>query len=246
MDKIFYGIFDEMPRLGPGSEEATLKALSKVKISSEGASVLDIGCGTGAQTVILGKKIRGTIIALDNYQPFLEQVKKKVEREKILAKIEFLCQDMREFQFENNSFDLIWAEGSIYIIGFNAGLGKAKLLVKFGGYVVFSDMNWLKEDPPTVVVDFFKSEYPEMMAVKENIELIKKQGFKLVHHFPLDKSAHWEPYYKPLEMRLKLFRERYQDNPKILELVDGMQHEVDLYKKYSDYYGYIFYIMKKV
>jgi ubiquinone/menaquinone biosynthesis C-methylase UbiE len=245
MEKIFYDIFDKMPRLGPGSEEATLKALSKVTIPLNNARVLDIGCGTGAQTMVLARNIRGKITALDNYMPFLDQIKQKAKNEGILDRIEISCRDMNDLAFENSQFDLVWAEGSIYIIGFKKGLEETRKLLKKSGYAVFSDMNWIKTDPPAEVIEFFKSECPEMMDTAANIELIKNSGFELIDSFQLDKNSHMEPYYMPLESRLNLFRADYHNDPKVIKLINDFQHEINLYKEYSDYFSYNFYIMKK-
>lgn len=38
-------------RQGPGSEEATLKALSNIPYLNEKNKIVDIGCGTGGQTI---------------------------------------------------------------------------------------------------------------------------------------------------------------------------------------------------
>ena len=245
MDDFFYRIFDDMPRLAPGTFSATLKAFSKVRIPKSNASVLDIGCGTGMQTIALAKKISGKIIALDNHQPFLDTIKSKVRSENLRSQVEYHCQDMNAMEFENNSFDLVWAEGSIYIMGFKAGLEKVHALLKPSGYAVFSEMNWFANNSPDKIVEFFNSEYPEMLSVEKNIELIKSSNFELIEYFTLDKEAHWLPYYKPLEQRLKMFRKSHSGDPSAMNIINDLQYEIDMYKKYSGYYGYCFYVMNK-
>ncbi len=245
MEELFYSIFEDMPRLGPGSKSATLKALSMVDLPERKASVLDIGCGTGVQSLVLAENINGEISVLDNYQPFLDVIKEKASKTKLNAQIECLCRDMNELDFDSSSLDLIWAEGSIYIIGFEKGLEKVFPLLKSGGYAVFSDMNYRKANPPKEVVDLFLEECPNMMAVKQNIQMIHQSDYELVDYFLLEQNAHWEPYYKPLEKRLVVFRGKYEGEEKAMELIESIQHEIDLYKKYSDYYGYTFYIMRK-
>jgi hypothetical protein len=39
--------------------------------------------------------------------------------------------------------------------------------------------------------------------------------------------------------------ERYIDDSEAVALFEKVRLEIDLYKKYSEYYGYVFYIMQK-
>ncbi len=245
MDKIFYDIFHPLPRQGPGCREATLRALSHVILDQANPRVLDIGCGTGAQTLDLAGAMTGTIVALDNYEPFLDTLRLKANEVPLKSVIEYYCGDMNDLDFAPGSFDLVWAEGSIYIVGFRKGLETIRPLLRENGYVVFSDMNWLKENPPAEAIDLFRVECPDMMSVEENIKLIRQSDYELVHYFPLGEQGHWEFYYGPLEQRLQYFRTEYASDQSVLALVDSIQHEIDVYRRCSAYFGYTFYIMKK-
>ncbi|NLT50655.1 MAG: methyltransferase domain-containing protein [Ignavibacteria bacterium] len=244
MEELFYEIFDEMPRLGPGTDAAITKALTKIKLP-DFAEVLDIGCGTGAQTLALAKIIKGRIIATDNYQKFLNEIEEKVKAKQLSAKVETKNIDMNNLDFPKNSFDLVWSEGAIYIIGFAAGLEKAKQFLKPGGYVVFSDMNFLRDDSPEEVIEFFKNECPQMLNVPDNLELIKNCGYELIDYFPLEYEGMWDNYYEPLEKRITKFRNIHKGNKKAEEIIESLQYEIDLFKKYPEYYGYYFYIMRQ-
>jgi SAM-dependent methyltransferase len=245
MDPVFYDIFHPLPRQGPGSTGATLRALSCLGLRDRSIDMLDIGCGTGAQTLDLARHLQGTITAVDNYQPFLDTLGEKAIKEVLKARIACKCQDMNELKFSAQSFDLIWAEGSIYIIGFRRGLEIALRLLRPGGAAVFSDMNWRKDDPPEEVRELFRAECPEMMTVQENIDLIGRSGFLLSDYFLLDDDGHLATYYLPLEERIGVFRKEYARDQKVTGLVQSIQHEIDIYKRFSAYFGYTFYIMSK-
>jgi len=143
------------------------------------------------------------------------------------------------------SLDIVWGEGSIYILGFEKGLNTIYPLMKKGAYAVLSDMNYFKPDPPKELAAFLKVECPDMISVEENIDLIDHSPFKLINHFKLDKGAHWLAYYKPLQDRVVEYLAKYNDHASAREIADSTQLEIDLYRKYSDYYGYVFYIMQK-
>ena len=47
--------FSSVERQGPGSAETTIKALSFVEGLTDKSLIADLGCGTGGQTITLGK-----------------------------------------------------------------------------------------------------------------------------------------------------------------------------------------------
>lgn len=51
--------FSNMERQGPGSPEATLKALSFVDGLTDKSLIADIGCGTGGQTIVVAGHVPG-------------------------------------------------------------------------------------------------------------------------------------------------------------------------------------------
>jgi hypothetical protein len=48
-----------------------------------------------------------------------------------------------------------------------------------------------------------------------------------------------------LQDLLSQLREKYKSDPEALKAIEKEQHEVDLYRKYSKWYGSAFYIMMK-
>ncbi len=115
--QFFYEIFDaSLPRLGPGDDASTRKALdmlltTRPQRKDAKLRILDIGCGNGAQTIQLAKYADGTITAVDNHKPFLDELQRRAEAESLSEKIELCLKDMRALGIEMGSFDLIWAEG---------------------------------------------------------------------------------------------------------------------------------------
>ena len=75
----FYELFCGLPRGGPGDNKSTRKAFGYLKNLPTEPLILDIGCGHGIQTLELAKISKGKIIAIDNYQPFLDILKKKAK-----------------------------------------------------------------------------------------------------------------------------------------------------------------------
>jgi hypothetical protein len=104
---------------------------------------------------------------------------------------------------------------------------------------------WLKKEAPVEARLFWQKEYPAMATVDDRLEAIKASGYEIVAHFSLPESAWWNDYYRPLEDNLSVLREKYRDRPTALQAMAGTQQEIDMYRAYADFYGYVFFIMQK-
>ncbi len=70
--------------------------------------ILDLGCGPGAQTLELAGLCQGRIVAVDNHEPFLEQLRPRAAQLGLADRVEARLGDMGSLPFEPGSFDLIW------------------------------------------------------------------------------------------------------------------------------------------
>lgn len=233
-----------LPRLGPGNTESTLKALALCGHLPPAPDVLDVGCGTGAQTLALASAMDGGLVATDLHASFLAQLEEGARERGLGERIETRMADMRDLPFVDESFDLIWSEGAIYIMGFDEGLKRWRRLVRPGGYLVVSEISWFRSDPPQELEEFWSLNYPAMRSVSDNLDQAESLGWQPVGHFPLPLQA-WTDYYGPLEQRLPAFREAHAGDPDAREVAAMTEQEMDLLSCYSDYYGYEFYVLRR-
>jgi cyclopropane fatty-acyl-phospholipid synthase-like methyltransferase len=245
-----YELFDaSLPRLGPGNSQSTKQALDALFSAglrdTPKLKILDIGCGNGAQTLQLAKHLSGAILAVDNHQPFLDELQRRAEAAGVSGKIRTYLKNMAELGVEEGSFDLIWSEGALYSMGFQEGLAMCRSLLVPGGFMAASELTWFRPDPPAECREFFADAYPPMTDTDTNVANIKQCGYDVVGHFVLPETAWLESFYNPFEDRLQLLREQYATNPERLKLIDSAQVEVEQYRKYSSYYGYGFYLMQR-
>lgn len=241
----FWEIHKDLLREGPGEEAATQKAFAMLRDLPEQPKILDIGCGPGAQTVTLAKLTDGMITAVDAHTPFLADLAARAREEGVGDRIRAQKGDMFQLEFPESSFDLIWSEGAVFIIGFQRGLKEWRTYVKEGGYLVISEISWLRDVRPAEIEDFWMADYPEIKTVAENLKVAEEAGYEVIGHFTLAQSGWWN-YYRPLEERLQVLKARYADDPEAKEKIRASEVEIEMYRKFSDYYGYEFYIMRKV
>lgn len=109
---LFFELFSELPRQGPGDDASTLKALGMVPHVGAGSSILDLGCGTGRQTLLLAQHTAAQIVAVDNHAPYLAELERSARHLGFSDRIDARHADMRQLALAAGSFDLVWCEGA--------------------------------------------------------------------------------------------------------------------------------------
>lgn len=236
-----------MPREGPGDDGSTARALDLVQWPAQLARprVLDMACGPGAQTMALARALDAHITAFDTHRPFLRQLRARRAAEAAPGRIALLQASFFELCFAPETFDLIWCEGAIYIPGFDAGLRACWPLLKPGGCVAVTELSWIRPDPPAEAVEYWREGYPGMRTLEANRQAARQIGYHALGSFVLPDSAWMDGYYTPIEQRLPRLREKYAGNPEALRQLAEHQLEVDIFREYAHWYGYVFIILQK-
>ena len=233
-------------RQGPGSPDVTLKALSFIDNLSDTSQIADIGCGTGGQTMVLAQNVSGTITGLDFFSGCIDKFNLDALKLNLQNRVKGIVGSMDNLPFEKESLDLIWSEGAIYNIGFERGLNEWRKYLKTGGYVAVSESSWFTEERPAEIHDFWMSVYAEIDTIPNKVAQIQKAGYILVATFILPEYCWTENYFTPLVKAREIFSRKYAGNKTVEELISFQHHEAELYRKYKEFYGYVFYIAKKM
>lgn len=231
---------------GPGSEDETKRALELTGITkNKNLKIADIGCGTGSHTIVLAQNTNAQILGVDLFPEFLDKLDDKAKELGFQNRITTLAKSMEELPFANDEFDIIWSEGAIYNMGFEAGVKNWKDYLKTGGYLCVSEVTWITDYRPKELEDFWIKEYSEMDKASRKIKFLEDNGYTLVGYFYLKQDSWIKNYYEPIKERFSTFLERHNNSEMAKAVVKEYKTEIEYYQKYKDYYSYGFYIARK-
>lgn len=243
--EVFLDVQRGLPRQGPGLDENTLEALALCRGLPARPAVLDIGCGPGMQTMALAGALGGPITAVDLHEEYLAILKARAAEAGVAERMDVRMADMSALPFPPQSFDLVWSEGAAYIMGFGDALAAWKTLLRPGGCVAVTELTWLRPDPPAEVAKFFAAEYPAMTDIETNAETLRAAGYQLLGRFTLPDAAWWDHYYGPLAAKLPGLKDKYAGDDDALGVIEMTAREIDMRRRFADWYGYAFFVGKK-
>ena len=234
----FMRIFATLDRWGPGSQEDSLRALSDVSHSP--CYILEIGCGKGIATTLLAQHTHAAITAVDNEESALLRLHERMEQTGIADRVATVCASMTDLPFAPNSFDLIWCEGSAYIMGVEAALAKWQPLLEQDGVLVLSDLVWLTESPSTTAKQFWSNGYPDMTTVANRLQQMTAAGYQVINNFTLSQDG-WNAYIDPLSRRVAELKDEMMGKQALQDITD----ELAIYRDHLGEFGYQMFILQK-
>jgi len=185
--------------------------------------ILDIGCGSGIPSLSLARLTNGQIVGIDNDPIALEQFNRMIQEQNLSHRIKTAQCDMKKMPFDHNSFDIVWAEGSIAFVGFEKGLKDWKKLIKPSGYLVIHD---------------------SLENIDEKKDQIKSVGYRLINHFVLDESVWWDEYFGHLNKELNT---GYTNDSLPLEGVAlEVFKEIEMYHQSPEKIRSVYFILQKM
>ena len=89
-----------------------------------------------------------------------------------------------------------------------------------------------------------KDGYPAIKTIEENLEAARNSEYRIVGSFVLPKKSWWNDYYTLIEVKLQSLKSEYRDDEEALQFITVEEMEMEMFRKYSDYYCYVFYILQ--
>jgi ubiquinone/menaquinone biosynthesis C-methylase UbiE len=177
-------------------------------------SILDIGCGSGVQTIELAKMCNGHITAIDIDIPALVTLRKRTKDLGLSHRISVKQASMLDLKRVRETYDIIWAEGSIFVVGFENGIRDWKRLLTKDGFLVVHD---------------------EDARIEAKIQIIAKYAYTLVGQINIPHEVWEERYYKPLLSALSKKKLAVSEE-------SNLRKEIDTFKRSR--MGSVFFILR--
>lgn len=243
LDDAIYEVFGPLPQGAPGNDASTLRALDAIPGRDAVRRALDLGAGHGRTTVALARALPDVrITAVEIHAPFAERIAERARESGFADRVRAECGDMAKIDVAVESIDLIWAEGSIYVVGMERALAMWRRWLRPGGCVAFSDFVQWTGNLSREARAFWGVEYPDMASEDAIRSRAEAAGYRVVSSFRMSKEAH-DAYYVPLEARIAELAGCADSD--VRKVLDGIRKEIDIVRRFSDEAGYSFFVLQR-
>ncbi|MFI9119959.1 GNAT family N-acetyltransferase [Streptomyces bikiniensis] len=235
----FFALHHGLPRQGPGSDTTTRRLLALAGPLPERPRVLDLGCGPGRSALLLAAEAGAEVTAVDTHEPFLAELRESAAARGLDGtgpdggSVRALRADMGALPFPDGSFDLVWAESSVFVLGFDRALAEWRRLLAPGGTLVLTECVWTTGEPGPAARAFWEEHYP-LRTVTGNAAAAVAAGYHVLGTF-VQPEGDWDEYYGPLAARAGAADTSV---PGMAEAVAGARAEIALRREHGTDYGY--------
>lgn len=243
IESVLFQIHDGLPRLTPGTEATTVKVLRSLGKLPRKARVLELGCGTGAATVALAKRSRRRVVAVDAHRPFLLKLRQTLKGLGLGESVETRHLDFARLPEKLGQFELIWAEGAAYVLGFENALINWRPFLSPGGRVVLSEPTYLVDHPHEEVTAYWSRVYPKVASLFANCAAAERVGLSVAQTIPLS-AKDYKAYFAPLRARFASLRSDTETSVELAAFAHELEEEMRLFERFPEEVGYVFYVLE--
>ncbi|MFD7533388.1 bifunctional class I SAM-dependent methyltransferase/N-acetyltransferase [Streptomyces sp. NPDC059849] len=238
----FFSLHHNLPRQSPGSDATTRRLLELTGPLPRRPRVLDLGCGPGRAALLLAAEAGAEVTAVDLHRPFLDELREAAGARGLGDRIRTVRADMAELSgpdFPDGSFDLVWAEGSAYTIGFDTALRDWKRLLAPGGSLVVTECVWTTDAPTAGARAFWEPE-TSMRPVAGNTAAAVAAGYHVLGVL-VQPDSDWDEYYVPLAERVE---SADASAPGMERALAATREELAVRRDHGTEYGYAGYVLR--
>ncbi|MFD8849333.1 GNAT family N-acetyltransferase [Streptomyces sp. NPDC059604] len=240
----FFSLHHGLPRQGPGSDATTRRLLEFAGPLPRRPRVLDLGCGPGRAALLLAAEAGAEVTAVDLHRPFLDELRAAADARGLGDRVRTVRADMAGLSgpdFPDGSFDLVWAEGSAYNIGFDTALRDWKRLLAPGGSLVVTDCVWTTDAPTAGARAFWDRQAP-LRPLAANTAAAVAAGYHVLGTL-VQPDGDWDEYYVPLAAHVEASD---PSAPGMEWALAATREELAVRRDHGTEYGYAGHVLRPV
>lgn len=238
----FFTLHHRLPRQSPGSDATTRRLLAAAGPLPDRPRALDLGCGPGRAALLLAAEARAEVTAVDLHQPFLDELREAAGARGPGDRIRTVRADMGDLtgpEFPAGSFDLVWAEGSAYCIGFATAVRDWQRLLAPGGAMMISECVWTTDTPSAGARGFWDRD-GSLRTLPETTAVAVAAGCTVAEVL-VQPDSDWDEYYVPLAERV---RSAGPTAPGMEWALAATREELAVRRDHAAEYGYAAYVLR--
>jgi len=187
--------------------------------------ILDVGCGSGVPTIELANISGGHVVGIDIDETALNLLRRKLQQMGLKDRVSVIKNSIHTMDFPQENFDIIWAEGSSFVIGFEKSIKNWCRFLKQNGFLVIHD---------------------ELKDKNKKLKFLTKYGYALIAQFELSNNLWWREYLTPLEKLIQKFRNKYPNDSMLNKELNKDQIEIEKCRSDSTLASSFFVIIQKI
>lgn len=226
------------PDLGSASCTVPVRALAKHEVRSrllpytrraygmlpslDRPRILDVGCGSGVPTLELVRLSGGRVVALDIDLASLAELRERAKTGGIASAVLPVQGSLRDTDFPAGTFDIVWCEGAVAVLGFSRTLRCWRRWLRDAGFLVLHD---------------------ERADIEGKLRQIHVAGYRLLGTFEAPVEVWRREYFEPLAGRIRALRTTYAGDPEALAELDKEHREIDAFTRDPESCASQFFVM---
>jgi SAM-dependent methyltransferase len=189
--RLYYRLYPQLWFLFNPLKMYEFSVLLKGVNLKEDETVLDIGCGSGLQTLLIGKRVR-RVVGIDISEAAIAAARWKCEHARRRVNAEFLCVKIEDAGFGDCSFDKVFSFSVLeHIPDYARVLTEAHRVLRTGGEMIFSvDSLETIEDPGIVETHQRGCGVYHYFRRDELVHILRSTGFQDIEVRALLRSGH--------------------------------------------------------
>lgn len=221
---------------------AKILAVGHVARLRAGQRLIDFGCGYGEPLALWAEEFGVSGVGVDLRPQACERARAKMLARGLAARVQIICADAAEYQFEPQTFDVATCIGATFIWpgGFQAALLAMRAATRPGGRLIVGEAYWRRSSVPP---DYARGE-SGVRTESELLGLARDSGYDF-EYVARASQDDWDEYESANWRGLLQWLEENPTHPDRDEVRKHLVHSQNEYTRFArEHFGWAIYVLR--